>query len=115
MRHITTIGLDLAKNVFHVHRLYQEGRAVLRRNFRRSQVLNFFGTLPSCLVGMEACGSAHDWAREFSVQGHDVRLIPPQYVRPFIKTNKHDAADAEAIAEPLVWPTIRFASIKSAD
>ena len=115
MPHITTIGLDLAKHVFQVHGLDQEGRAVLRKKVRRGQVLKFFGTLPSCLVGMEACGSAHHWARELKAQGHEVRLIPPQYVRPFLKTNKHDAADAEAIAEALVRPTMRFAPIKSAD
>ena len=115
MPHITTIGLDLAKHVFQVHGLDQEGRAVLRKQVRRGQVLKFFGTLPSCLVGMEACGSAHHWARELKAQGHEVRLIPPQYVRPFLKTNKHDAADAEAIAEALVRPTMRFAPIKSAD
>jgi len=115
MNNITTIGLDLAKHVFQVHGLDQEGRAVLRKKVRRGQVLKFFGTVPSCLVGMEACGSAHHWARELKAQGHDVRLIPPQYVRPFLKTNKHDAADAEAIAEALVRPTMRFAPIKSAD
>jgi len=91
-----------------------EGRAVLRKKFRRGQVLKFFATVPPCLVGMEACGSAHHWARELSAQGPQVRLIPPQYVRPFLKTNKHDAADAEAIAEALVRPTMRFAPIKSA-
>ena len=115
MLHITTIGLDLAKNVFQVHGMDHEGGAVLRKKVRRGQVLKFFGTLPPCLVGMEACGSAHHWARELRAQGHEVRLIPPQYVRPFLKTNKHDAADAEAIAEALVRPTMRFAPIKSAD
>jgi transposase len=92
-----------------------EGRTVLRKKVRRGQVLKFFATLPPCLVGMEACGSAHHWARALSAQGHQVRLIPPQYVRPFLKTNKHDAADAEAIAEALVRPAMRFAPIKSAD
>ena len=92
-----------------------EGGAVLRKKVRRGQVLKFVGTLPPCLVGMEACGSAHHWARELKAQGHEVRLIPPQYVRPFLKTNKHDAADAEAIAEALVRPTMRFAPIKSPD
>jgi transposase len=115
MQHITTIGLDLAKSVFQVHGIDHEGQAVLRKKLRRGHVLKFFGTLPPCLVGMEACGSAHYWARELSAQGHQVRLIPPQYVRPFVKTNKHDAADAEAIAEALVRPTMRFAPIKSAD
>jgi transposase len=91
MNNITTIGLDLAKRVFQVHGMDHEGRAVLRKKFRRGQVLKFFAILPPCLVGMEACGSAHHWARELSAQGHQVRLIPPQYVRPFLKTNKHDA------------------------
>ncbi len=115
MQHITTIGLDLAKSVFQVHGMDHEGRAMLCKKLRRGQVLKFFGTLPPCLVGMEACGSAHHWARAISAQGHQVRLIPPQYVRPFLKTNKHDAADAEAIAEALVRPTMRFAPIKSAE
>ncbi len=112
---ITTIGLDLAKRVFQVHGLDQDGRPVLRKQIRRGQVLKFFGTLPSCLIGIEACGSAHHWARELQAQGHDVRLIPPQYVRPFLKTNKHDVADAEAIAEALVRPTMRLTPIKSAE
>ena len=115
MQNITTIGLDLAKSVFQVHGLDHEGRAVLRKKLRRGQVIQFFATVSPCLVGMEACGSAHHWARALSAQGHEVRLIPPQYVRPFLKTNKHDAADAEAITEALVRPTMRFAPIKSAD
>jgi transposase len=115
MNNITTIGLDLAKRVFQVHGLDQDGQLVLRKQIRRGQVVKFFGMLPPCLIGMEACGSAHHWARELRVQGHDVRLIPPQYVRPFLKTNKHDAADAEAIAEAVVRPTMRFAPIKSTD
>ena len=115
MQNMTTIGLDLAKRVFQLHGMDQEGRTVLRQKVRRGQVLKVFATFPPCLVGMEACGSAHYWARELSAQGHHVRLIPPHYVRPFLKTNKHDAADAEAIAEALVRPTMRFAPIKSAD
>ena len=115
MQNITTIGLDLAKHVFQVHGMDHEGRAMLRKKLRRGQVLKFFATLSPCLVGMEACGSAHHWARELGAQGHQVRLIPPHYVRPFVKTNKHDAADAEAIAEALVRPTMRFAPIKSVD
>ena len=115
MPHLTTIGRDLAKRVFQVHGIDHEGQAVRRKKLRRGHVLKFFGTLPPCLVGMEACGSAHYWARELSAQGPQVRLIPPQYVRPFVKTNKHDVADAEAIAEALVRPTMRFAPIKSAD
>ncbi len=115
MNTITTIGLDLAKRVFQVYGLDQNGQPVVRKQLRRGQVLNFFATVSPCLVGMEACGSAHHWARELQAQGHDVRLIPPQYVRPFLKTNKHDAADAEAIAEALVRPTMRFTPIKSVD
>ncbi len=115
MPHITTIGVDLAKQVFQVHGVDHEGAVVLRKKLRRSQVLKFFATLSPCLVGMEVCASAHHWARELSAQGHEVRLIPPQYVRPFLKTNKHDAADAEAIAEALGRPTMRFVPIKSVD
>jgi transposase len=115
MQNITTIGLDLAKSVFQVHGMDHVGRTVLRKKVRRAQVLKFFATVPPCLVGMEACGSAHHWAREIRAQGHQVQLIPPQYVRPFLKTNKHDAADAEAIAEAVMRPTMRFAPIKSAD
>ena len=112
---ITTIGFDLAKTVFQVHGADGEGRAVLRRKLRRGKVLGFFAGLPSCLVGMEACASAHYWAREIQALGHEVRLIPPQYVRPFVKTNKNDAADAEAICEAVTRPTMRFAPAKSAE
>ena len=112
---ITTIGFDLAKTVFQVHGADGEGRAVLRRKLRRGKVLAFFAGLPSCLVGMEACASAHYWARELQALGHKVRLIPPQYVRPFVKTNKNDAADAEAICEAVTRPTMRFAPAKSAE
>ncbi len=94
---ITTIGFDLAKTVFQVHGADAKGRPVLRRKLRRGKVLAFFAGLPSCLVGMEACVSAHYWARKLQALGHKVRLIPPQYVRPFVKMNKNDAADAEAI------------------
>ena len=110
MRDITTVGLDLAKTVFQVHGADSEGRPVLRRKMRRGQVLKFFAGLPTCLVGLEACASAHYWARESGALGHEVRLIPPQYVRPYVKTNKNDAADAEAICEAVVRPTMRFAS-----
>ena len=112
---ITTIGFDLAKTVFQVHGADGEGRPVLRRKLRRGKVLAFFAGLPSCLVGMEACASAHYWAREIQALGHEVRLIPPQYVRPFVKTNKNDAADAEAICEAVTRPTMRFAPAKSAE
>jgi len=88
---------------------------VLRKRLRRGQVLAFFASTPSCLVGLEACASAHHWARELQALGHEVRLIPPQYVKPFVKTNKNDAADAEAICEAVLRPTMRFAAVKSAD
>ena len=115
MSEITTIGLDLAKSVFQVHGADRDGRPVLRKALRRARVLDFFAGLPACLVGMEACGGAHHWARELRALGHRVRLIPPQYVRPFVKTNKNDAADAEAICEAVTRPTMRFAPVKSAD
>jgi transposase len=115
MTKITTVGLDLAKSVFQVHAADLEGRPVLRKKLRRGQVLEFFAALSPCLVGLEACASAHHWARELQALGHDVRLIPPQYVKPFVKTNKNDASDAEAICEALMRPTMRFAGVKSAD
>jgi len=115
MLNITTAGLDLAKSVFQVHGADEAGRPVVRKKLRRAQVLGFFAKLPPCLVGMEACGSAHHWARELEALGHEVRLIPPQYVKPFVKTNKNDAADAEAISEAMLRPTMRFAPIKSAE
>src|SRR5262245_21674272 len=96
MSEITAAGLDLAKRVFQVHAADREGRAVLRNRLRRSQVLGFFAELPPCLIGLEACAGSHYWARELQVLGHKVQLIPPQYVRPYVKTNKNDATDAEA-------------------
>ena len=107
------IGLDIAKNVFQVHGADAEGRCVLRRRLRRAEVITFFARLPKALVGIEACPSGHHWARELRSLGHDVRLIPPQYVRPFVKTNKNDAADAEGICEAVVRPNMRFVPIKS--
>ena len=115
MTEVTTIGLDLAKRVFQVHGADAQGRPVLRKKLRRAKLMPFFADLPPCLVGMEACASAHHWARELQALGHEVRLIPPQYVRPFVKTNKNDAADAEAICEAVVRPTMRFAAAKSAE
>ena len=115
MTKITTIGLDLAKSVFQVHAADQDGRPVVRKKLRRGQVIPFFADLAPCLIGMEACASAHYWARELLVLGHEVRLIPPQYVKPFVKTNKNDAADAEAICEALIRPTMRFAAVKSSE
>ena len=115
MTKITTVGLDLAKLVFQVHGADKDGRPVVRKKLRRGQVLGFFAELPPCLIGLEACASAHYWARELQALGHEVRLIPPQYVKPFVKTNKNDASDAEAICEALIRPTMRFAPIKSAE
>jgi transposase len=115
MFEITTIGVDLSKNVFQVHGADASGRAVFRKRFRRSRVFDFFSGLPPCLVAMEACAGAHHFARELRAMGHEVRLIPPQYVKPFVKTQKNDAADAEAICEAAQRPTMRFAPVKSAE
>ncbi len=112
---ITTIGLDLAKSIFQVHAVDGDGAVVLRRSLRRSQLLDFFRHLPSCLVGMEACASSHHWAREIAACGHEVRLIPPVYVKAYVKRGKTDAADAEAICEAVTRPTMRFVPIKSVE
>lgn len=115
MVEISVVGLDLAKHVFQVHGADARGRPVLRRKLRRTQVLDFFKALPPCQVAMEAGASAHHWARELRALGHEPVLIPPQFVRPFVKTNKSDAADAEAIVEAALRPTMRFAAVKSAE
>ena len=113
--HVNTIGLDLAKNVFQVHGVDRAGKVVITRQLRRKQVMGFFSKLPACLVGMEACGTAHLWAREISKLGHTVRLMPPSYVKGYVKRSKNDAADAAAICEAVTRPSMRFVPIKSAD
>ncbi|MFB3139404.1 MAG: IS110 family transposase [Phycisphaerales bacterium] len=113
MSEVTTIGLDLAKSVFQVHGVDGSGKVVVRRQLRRRQVLAFFKKLPACLVGMEACASSHYWAREIAKLGHKVRLMPARYVKPYVKRNKNDAADAEAICEAVTRPTMRFVEIKT--
>jgi len=110
---ITTVGIDLAKNVFQVHALDERGRAVLRKQLRRDQLAGFFVNLPPCLIGMEACASAHHWARTLQKFGHSVRLMAPQFVKPYVKTNKNETADAEAICEAVCRPNMRFVPIKS--
>jgi transposase len=110
---ITTVGIDLAKNVFQVHGANERGKAVLRKQLRRDQVAAFFANLPKCLIGMEACGGAHHWARKLQALGHTVRLMAPQFIKPYVKSNKNDAADAEAICEAVSRPTMRFVPIKN--
>jgi transposase len=115
MEQITTIGLDLAKNIFQLHGVDAAGNVLLRKQLRRGDVLRFFGGLSPCLVGMEACATAHHWARELAKLGHTVRLMPPAYVKPYVKRGKTDAADAEAIAEAVTRPTMRFVAAKTAE
>jgi transposase len=105
MQTIATIGLDIAKSVFQVHGVDAAGQVVVRRQLKRRQVLGLFGKLPSCLIGIEACASSHYWARELQALGHTVRLIPPAYVKPYVKRQKNDAADAEAICEAVTSTT----------
>ena len=112
---VSTIGLDIAKNVFQVHGVDGQGRTVLRRQVRRNQLLQLFGSLHPCLIGIEACATAHHWARELGALGHEVRLMPPAYVKAYVKRNKNDAADAEAICEAVTRPNMRFVPIKSAE
>lgn len=110
---ITTVGIDLAKHVFQIHGMDEQGKAMLKKQVKREQMAAFFVNLPPCLIGMEACGSAHHWARKLQEMGHTVRLMAPQFVKPYVKSNKNDAADAEAICEAVGRPNMRFVPIKN--
>ena len=112
---ITTIGIDLAKLVFQVHAVNEHGKKVLNKQLKRAQMAEFFVNLPPCLIGMEACGSAHYWARKLRGLGHTVQIMAPQFVKPYVKSNKNDVADAEAICEAVSRPNMRFVAIKSVD
>jgi transposase len=112
---VITIGLDLAKSVFQVHGVDAAGSVLIKKKLRRNEVLAFFGAQPACLVGLEACATAHHWAREITALGHEVRLMPPAYVKAYVRRQKNDAADAEAICEAVVRPNMRFVPIKSAE
>ena len=113
MQTITTIGLDIAKSVFQVHGVDADGQVVVRRQLKRRYVLAFFQKLPPCLVGIEACASAHHWSRELQALGHTVKLMPPAYVKPYVKRHKNDATDAEAICEAVTRANMRFVATKT--
>src|SRR6266498_3492091 len=113
MQAVTTIGLDIAKSIFQVHGVGAEGNVVIRRKLKRRYVIAFFQKLPRCLVGIEACASSHHWARELQAIGHTVRLMPPAYVKPYVKRHKNDAADAEAICEAVTRANMRFVATKT--
>ncbi|MDA8363044.1 MAG: IS110 family transposase, partial [Gammaproteobacteria bacterium] len=110
---VTTVGLDLAKNVIQVHNVDEHGKSVLTKRLKRDQVTAFFGKLAPCLIGLEACSSAHHWARRLKRLGHRVKLMAPQFVKPYVKTNKNDMADAEAICEAVGRPNMRFVPAKT--
>jgi transposase len=110
---VATLGLDIAKTIFQVHGVDAAGQAVIRQRLVRRRVLAFFEKLPPCLVGIEACSTSHYWARELIARGHEVRLLPAQYVKPYVKRGKNDAADAEAICEAVTRPTMRFVPVKT--
>ena len=113
MQTVTTIGLDIAKSVFQVHGIDAEGKVLIRRQLKRRYVLAFFQKLSPCLVGIEACATSHHWSRELKVLGHNVRLMPPAYVKPYVKRQKNDAADAEAICEAVTRANMRFVETKT--
>ena len=112
---VTRVGIDLAKDIFQVHGVDGHGKTVLRRRLRRSEMASYFKQLPACLIGLEACASSHHWARTISEQGHTVKLIAPQFVKPYVKGNKNDANDAEAICEAVGRPNMRFVPIKTVE
>jgi transposase len=112
---ITTVGIDIAKRIFQIHGVNKNGKAVLKKKLMRDQVLIFMANLPKCLVGIEACGGANYWAREISKLGHEVKLMAPQFVKPYVKTNKNDQADSEAICEAVSRPNMRFVPVKSVE
>lgn len=112
---ITTVGIDLAKNVFQFHGIDEHGKVILKKQLKRAQMAPYFINLPPCLIGIEACGSAHHWARKLQAMGHTVRLMAPQFVKPYVKTNKNDLADAEAICEAVGRPNMRFVPIKNVE
>ena len=114
-KEVVNVGLDLAKNVFQIHAIGSDGEVLVRRKLRRAEVIRFFTDLPACLVGMEACASAHHWGRELMALGHEVRLMPPAYVKPYVKRGKTDAADAEAICEAVTRPTMRCVAVKTVE
>ena len=115
MQTAATIGLDIAKNVFQVHGIASDGRVVFRQQIKRHRVLKFFEKLEPCVVGIEACATSHHWAREIAALGHTVKLMPPKYVKAYVKRQKNDAADAEAICEAVQRPSMRFVPVKSPD
>ena len=115
MQAVKTIGLDIAKSIFQVRGVDADGQVVIRRRLKRHYVLAFFAKMPPCLIGMEACATSHHWSRELQALGHRVRLMPPAYVRPYVKRQKNDAADAEAICEAVSRPPMRFVETKTAE
>ena len=112
---ITTVGLDISKHVFQIHAVDEAGHVAMQKRLRRSELLRLFGQLDPCLIGIEACGTSHYWARELTALGHDVKLMPPTYVKAYTRGNKNDAADAEAICEAVTRPTMRFVPIKGVE
>jgi len=112
---ITTIGIDLAKNVFQIHGVDGSGKTVLKKQLRRNQVLTYFITLTTCTIGIEACGSEHYWARKLTAIGYTLKLMAPQFVKPYVKANKTDSADTEAICEAVTRPNMRFVAIKNVE